>query len=368
MAITFVAAGVQDDLKIYAPAGLAAGDIIIAGVATRPPATGIGVTGFTKIAQVEHPSGTNGSIALLWRIADPDTDPAYWDIGLGSVAQSVGFGWAYRGVSNTDPIADFTTNHDSDATIEWLSVDVPADAAMIVGVAEAVGGLSGEPGAPTGTTLRWPAISGPVGSAKGMGWEKALNAGASGDFSTTVPGGNPWASILAALRPAFSIHPPPLFIPFKDRLTYVKLDADGHPDISTVDRAIAEDSDNLRTIERWAAAFMGMTSSAARCELFIPHKATPTATSSLDNFLAIERWAAKVSGGECGCSCGTTRAPERCQLHIPYKDCLTDLEITSDGTMLPQRLAVAATREFDCYKAIERWANRWAVGDCGCVC
>ncbi len=365
-----MAVGVADDTRVYAPAGLAAGDVIMAGVAARPPAADIGVSGFTKIAQVDSIGPTNGSIALLWKIADPDTDPAYWDIGLGSVAQSVGFGWAYRGVSNTTPIADFTTNLGVAPTdITWLSVDVPADEAMIVGVAEALAGGAGEPLAPTGGTLRWPGRGDIPGAAKGMGWDMALNFGASGDFTSDVDGTNPWASILAALRPAFSIHPPPLFIPHKDRLSHIALDASDRPTPQSLARAISEDVDNLKAIARWADIFMSITSSASRCSLFIPHITNhPTQLTSRDNFLAIERWGAQVAGGECGCSCGTSAAPARCQLHIPYKDCLTDLTVNAEDMVDPVALHLAAAREFDCYKVIERWGNRWAAGECGCVC
>lgn len=128
---------------------------------------------------------------------------------------------------------------------------------------------------------------------------------------------------------------------------------------------LSMDFDNLKVIERWASQWMTLTSSADRCLLFIPHKEMDSldGDQSYENFVTIERWARKIVTGECGCSCiSDGMLPKKCVLVIPYKTALRDYE--QGVTTLIQ----AQEYEFDNYKMIERWANKFASGECQCPC
>lgn len=46
----------------------------------------------------------------------------------------------------------------------------------------------------------------------------------------------------------------------------------------------------------------------------------------------------------------------RCQLHIPFKNALSELRLR-DGTLTQESLDRAASQDFDNWKALERWAN-----------
>lgn len=115
---------------------------------------------------------------------------------------------------------------------------------------------------------------------------------------------------------------------------------------------LSMDFDNMKVIERWAEQFMTLVAAPYRCRLFIPYKEMDDldGTQALDNYNAVERWAAKL-----------TRV-SKCQLLIPYKTVLRDYE---RGVIT---LAEAQTREFENYKIIERWGNRYSTGECECLC
>lgn len=161
------------------------------------------------------------------------------------------------------------------------------------------------------------------------------------------------------------IHPQPLFIPFKERLIRLagNLTDDG------IARAIGEQFENFKAIETWAREWMTLTSSSSKCQLFIPFKdhsrrePFTSASQVFDNFKVIERWASYIEAGDCGCNCeGVTPPPSKCHLLIPFKDALTGVDMLD-----PTQLAVAAEQESYAFLAIERWANRYASGECGCT-
>lgn len=159
--------------------------------------------------------------------------------------------------------------------------------------------------------------------------------------------------------------PPPLFIPYKTRLGTLATD---FTDLA-ISLAQSQQFDNLKTIERWAAAWMSLATDAERCRLFIPFKDHSTqppdisAAQSFDNWKAIERWAYDVAAGGCGCGCaGATPPPDRCRLFVPFKSHLLNVDLLD-----PLALTAAAEAEFDNYKVLERWANRYARGECGCT-
>lgn len=161
------------------------------------------------------------------------------------------------------------------------------------------------------------------------------------------------------------IHPEQLFIPYKDRLIRL-VDDFTEP---AIERAIDQSFDNFKTLERWAHGWMSLANSPDRCQLFIPYRdhsrqsPETSAAQSFDNWKVIERWAYRVASGECGCSCpGTTPPPDRCRLFVPHKDHLLDIDMTDLDA-----LQLAAEAEFDNFKALERWANLYAAGDCGCT-
>lgn len=162
-----------------------------------------------------------------------------------------------------------------------------------------------------------------------------------------------------------TVNPPPIFIPHKMRLADVRLDADDNPTPISMSQAATQDSNNLKAIERWANDWGKLNGSSDKCYLNIPFKFSNSLDpeASFTNFKMIERWAAKVTNGECGCSCAPVDPlPAKCRLHIPHKTVLGDWERRHIS------FSTAQSREFDNYKAIERWAQAYAAGVCGCTC
>jgi len=50
-------------------------------------------------------------------------------------------------------------------------------------------------------------------------------------------------------------------------------------------------------------------------------------------------------------------AADKCHLNIPFKENLKDLRVDEDGKLSRSDLERVASREFESYKAIERWAQ-----------
>lgn len=158
------------------------------------------------------------------------------------------------------------------------------------------------------------------------------------------------------------VFPDPLFIPYKDRLERLAQDVTDASIVQAQDREF----DNWKTVERWAHDWADTALAPERCRLFIPykdHSREPPAISaaqSFDNWKAVERWA-YLMASDCSCNCGGT-APEKCFLFVPFKAHLVDVDLIDR----PQ-LDTAAAQEFDNFKTLERWANRYAAGECGCT-
>lgn len=173
--------------------------------------------------------------------------------------------------------------------------------------------------------------------------------------------------LVPLVPPCTPVTPTTLHIPFKDRLDALRRDFT----LPGIERAQVDQLANMQSIEWWARDWMTLAESPDRCILFIPHKdhsrqpQVISAAQSFDNFKAIERWGHDIVTGACGCNCteaGADPPPARCSLFIPFKDFLRDVDMTDED-----QLAQAAAREFDNFKAIEQWADRYARGECGCT-
>ena len=174
-----------------------------------------------------------------------------------------------------------------------------------------------------------------------------------------------WAMI-PAVPPCDPVTPNHLFIPYKDRLARLSrtFDDDG------ITQAQSEQLNNFKTIERWALDWMALAASPSRCDLFLPykdHSRLPqdiSAAQSFENWKVIERWAHDIATGVCGCNCVPHADPplDRCRLFVPHKDHLLGVDLLD-----PAQLAQAAQFEFDNFKELERWANRYSDGTCGCT-
>lgn len=174
------------------------------------------------------------------------------------------------------------------------------------------------------------------------------------------------ADYVAAQLGCIPVHPDPLFIPYKNRLEQLVRDFTE----ANITRAVDQQGQNLRAIEEWAHRWVDLVATPDRCRLFIPYKDHAreawdiSARQSFDNWKAIERWAFQVFSGECGCNCTNADPPaDSCFLFIPHKDALASI---TDPTNL-SRLALVSEWEFDNFKALERWAGRYASGECGCT-
>ena len=162
-----------------------------------------------------------------------------------------------------------------------------------------------------------------------------------------------------------------LFIPFKDRLSKLELDTDDLPSPPSLSLCAQRDFDNMKKIERWAGDWMRLAGSASKCDLFIPYKDhlfnLELTTFDLpairgryfDNMKKIERWAHDITDGLCACS-----GPAKCRLFIPYKNAMANLQVDGDGVVDAFSLAQVADQDFSNYNAIERWANDNARGVC----
>lgn len=154
-----------------------------------------------------------------------------------------------------------------------------------------------------------------------------------------------------------------LLIPHKSYLDSIEADEQGQLILSPLDAS--HGFQNLSAIELWAGRFMRANSSPSRCTLLIPFKsARPMHPEhSFENYKVMERWAYEVATG-CGCPCATptTLPSASCTLQIPFKMVADDLAANRIT------LNIARSREFDNLKVIERWANRYASGECGCLC
>lgn len=159
-----------------------------------------------------------------------------------------------------------------------------------------------------------------------------------------------------------------LSIPYKMYLDGLVLDARGLPDTnsSSYPAIASQQFQNYKEIETWGNAFARLHSSPERCLLNIPFKDSPPLTPghSFEAYKVIERWAYQVAIGACGCPCSPPVLPPNpnCLLHIPFKTIADDFLA---GTI---NFLEARAREFDNFKAIERWANRFASGECACTC
>lgn len=200
MAIAFVAAGtVTLENRLYKPAGLTPGDMMVAGIVAREGTTsdGVFVTGWTKIGHALSTAPNSSSITAFWKVAEAD-DPDMWFPTIPVVNERTCV-LGYSGVDPTEPVYDFSENDGRDTFIDFASV-TPSGDSMLVGMASHLGTTAS---VPAGATMRWLPAMAASGEANGHGWEKAVSAGATGTLTGGASGnsGNGWASLLIALQP-----------------------------------------------------------------------------------------------------------------------------------------------------------------------
>lgn len=372
MAISFVAASSGTNgnttaaFNVAKPAGTAENDVLVAFVVAT---TIYSVpSGWLFITNTSGNPFSSRFVHAWYRVAGP-SEPATYELrpASGTPHSDAGGIIALRGADIVDPIDGSSTivNTVAGTSVVLPSITTTVDGDMLLGLA---GGHANTSWTAPGTmTEQWDnksAGSSPVSSTAAN--ELFGAAGATGTRTFTANSSTTNAGILVAVKPGcIPIHPGQLFIPHKDRL--VRLAS------NFTDAGIAMASEaqfgNLKTVERWAGAFMVDTLSADKCLLFIPyknHSREPwllSASQSFENWKVIERWAGWILDGSCGCSCTPQRLPDRCRLDIPFKNSL--LSITDPTDLVA--LARIATQEFASYKTLEDWANTYARGDCGCT-
>lgn len=352
------------------PADTVEDDVMIAWITTenRTPDDDTSWTIFASTSPLFNSAALFG----LYKIAGPSEPSSYNfqtqdDTGVGGIL-------TFRGVDLDSPL-DGTATEVVNDTPETDVVTLPSITTTVDGcMLTAAVGSSGSPSVPTvsppsGMTEVWDLATTRVSdnARNAAAYELLGAAGATGTRSFNLSYTEANGGIMVALRPGcIAIHPDPLFIPHKDRLSRL---ADEFTEAG-ISVAIIAQFDNWKVIERWAESFMRDTLSPERCILTIPykeHSAEPwedSARQSFENWKAVERWAGYILDGSCGCNCGTTeRLPARCQLFVPYKDALSMVTDPTDRWALEQ----AAEAEFDNFKALERWARAYAAGECACT-
>lgn len=368
MPITYVASSSgavrPGPLVLDTPTGSTEGTVLVAVITATtgvvPP------SGWTTIA-TEGPWSSR--FIMAWYYVCDTSIPANHTFTAGGTPSLAGGIVAFDGVDTADVLDTVATMNDggvASASVILPSITTTEDGCMLIGAA---GGADAATSWTTGVMTERIDIQSPGTSqvSTGLGTEPFPTAGATGTRTFTAAASTRHGGILLAIKPGcVPIHPEPLYIPFKDRLLQLTEDFTDQG----IARAQDMQFDNLKVIERWAESFMHDTLSADRCRLYIPfkdHARHPWAfgaRESFDNWKQVERWAGYILDGSCGCNCGTTeRLGSRCQLFVPHKNALS---VCSDPTDLDS-LRIVATMEFDNYKALERWAELYAAGVCGCT-
>lgn len=345
------------------PVGTMADDVLVAFVNTTENPSGH--TGWVEFAGPLTYSSRQ--LSGFYKVAG-DSEPASYTFKLADATPHSGAGgiYAIRGADTDTPIhVSGTLPNVGPISIFVLPSITTTEANCIL-----LGSCGGHDNATWTTgvmTEAWDVKSTGSSAVNNVGADQQLGAaGATGTRTFTANAATDGAGIICAVAPGCDpIHPDPLFIPFKARLSGLEREFSD----ASITRAISEQFDNWKSIERWALGFMRDTLAADKCHLRIPypdHSREPwdvSAGQSFDNWKAVERWASYILDGSCGCNCGTSeRLADKCQLFIPHKDALGDIDpLDADD------LTRAATEELVNFLALERWGNLYASGECGCT-
>jgi hypothetical protein len=199
-------------LEINKPAGIVAGDFLIAQITVRG-GTGTTITppsGWTLVRRDDN--GTTLAQAIYYKIVvTPGSEPMKyrWDFGPGANVQRASGGIIrYSGVDTANPIDNSSGNTGNGTSLTALSVTTTTPNDMLVGffgLARSGGTLT----EPTGMTFRYEVVSGGGGATTGQARSLAAdevqaNPGPSGN-RTAMASSNasgPWVAQLVALRPA----------------------------------------------------------------------------------------------------------------------------------------------------------------------
>lgn len=358
------------------PVGTQAGDLMIGSTScTTSTQPGGAPAGWSLIEETEQ--WESRTLELWWGFV-PDPPPASYQFTMNGNGSHTLTLRAYRNAHASDPIGASSVDQHSDppggTSMVIPSITTTNNNAIVLAV---VGG----------EVVSWTVPATMLPELWDYTWDGAMSqAGAEQLFAApsvvgtrtfTASASTGAGGIMVEIIPAVCdvLSPKPLYIPHKARLHDLARDLtdDG------IERASREQFDNLKVIERWAAEWIGdpamqpdgtTPEERTRCVLRIPFKdhssrePLESARQSFDNWKAIERWSEYIADGSCGCNCypDAEPPPDRCRLHIPYKDCLTDLDLLHGPA-----LRVAADREFANHQALEVWANRYARAECGCT-
>jgi hypothetical protein len=196
-----VNSGSATSLVIPAPAGIQAGDVLIACVAARGNPNFTAPAGWTLIRL--DVNGFTLRQALYWKVAT-GAEPAEYTWTLSNTQAAAGGIMAYTGVSNSNPIDQSSglISSGTDATGTAPSVTTTVNGAMVIaffGVAR-----NSPIDAPSGMTERVDAVSngGTYPQATEASDVSQSTSGATGDKTATWSGNGQWIGQQLALRPA----------------------------------------------------------------------------------------------------------------------------------------------------------------------
>lgn len=177
-------------LTISVPTGTAAGDVMIASVASTPSSTTINTpSGWTLIRQSTQGSATTSKLATYYRVATT-TEPSVhtWTFSGSGLTQSVGGISSFRGVDTSSPY-DAETGGATNSSLNHIAptVTTTLDDGMLVTVHEMASSVTWTPPLISGTTRMTEAVdvasltpNNAAGISMEMNYEVRATAGATG--------------------------------------------------------------------------------------------------------------------------------------------------------------------------------------------
>jgi hypothetical protein len=184
-------------LTLAVPAGVQAGDVMVAQVAMRSAGTVAAPAGWTAVRN--DSSGTQISSFIYYKVAGAVEPSSYaWTTTASRTAGGIA---AYSGVSTTNPVDVSSGTNGSSTSLDAPSVTTTIANDMLVGFWTAR--QQSVSGTPASMTQRWSVTSGGGASAVGAAAadEAFAGPGATGTRSATQGSSFDWVAQLVALEP-----------------------------------------------------------------------------------------------------------------------------------------------------------------------
>lgn len=198
-----VKAGSSATPTVHRPFYAAPGDLLIGVYQSRGQTNFTPPAGWTTFVEKDQAGGsdTTGTTTSVFTRVYQAGDPLTW---TGAASTSRPYGCtviAVRGQHAT-PITVHSTNGDTNATtLTYTGITVPSNDSLLIGAGTYVGTTIAPPAS---TSERWDHGTGTSGAEAGNGWTKQVDAGATGDFTSTSNHSlnSGWSTVLICVDPA----------------------------------------------------------------------------------------------------------------------------------------------------------------------